>query len=150
VARLHPAEELLVELDAQVGMQAALEEDLVAAEGERLLDLLRELLLAEQVPFLRREVAVERAERALGRAAVRVFDVAVDVVGDAPAGGGWGRAGAGGWAGRERWGAPGGGAPPPRSRAPPGRAFPGAPSPPPHGTLSWGTRGWPPGGGARR
>ena len=39
--RLHPAEELLVELDAEVGVQAALQQDLLAAERERLLDLLR-------------------------------------------------------------------------------------------------------------
>ena len=83
---LDPAEQLLVELDPEVGVQPALEEDLVAAEGERLLDLGRELLLAEQVAFLRGQVAVERAERALGHAHVRVVDVAVDDVGDEPLG----------------------------------------------------------------
>src|SRR5918995_469947 len=67
---------------AQIWMETALQQDLVAAEGEGLLDLLGELLLAEQIPLLRRQVAVEGTERALGDTHVRVVDVAVDDVGD--------------------------------------------------------------------
>ena len=51
------------------------------AEGDRLLDLLRELLLREDVALLRGQVAVEGAERAVRGADVRVVDVAVDDVG---------------------------------------------------------------------
>ena len=82
VAALDPAEQLLVVLDPQVRVQPALEQDLVPAQGQRLLDLGRELLLGQQVPLARRQVAVERAEGALGDADVRVVDVAVDDVGD--------------------------------------------------------------------
>ena len=67
-------------------MQPALEQDLVPAQGQGLLDLGRELLLGQQVPLARRQVAVERAEGALGDADVRVVDVAVDDVGDDPLG----------------------------------------------------------------
>jgi hypothetical protein len=82
VRGLDPAEELLVVLDPEVRVKAALQQDLASAERDRLLDLRRELGLGEDVALARGQVAVERAERALRGAHVRVVDVAVDDVGD--------------------------------------------------------------------
>ena len=62
-------------------MIAALQEDLVAAQGDRLLDLLVELLARQDVGVGVAGLAVERAEVADGGADVGVVDVAVDVVG---------------------------------------------------------------------
>ena len=86
IGLLDPAEEPLVELDAEVGMEPSLEQDLVPAERQRLLDLRGELLLREEVSLLRGQVAIEGAEGALGGADVRVVDVPVDDVRDDPLG----------------------------------------------------------------
>ena len=65
----------------RVGMQAALHQDLIAAEGDRLLDLLVAAPRAAGRSLRRRfGLAVERAEVADGGADVGVVDVAVDVV----------------------------------------------------------------------
>ena len=62
-------------------MHAALHEDLIAAERDRLLDLLVEFLAGQHVGFGIVGLAVEGAEVADRGADVRVVDVAVDVVG---------------------------------------------------------------------
>ena len=74
-------EQLFVPLELEVGMQAALHQNLIAAELDRFLDLLVELVALEHVAFGRLRRAIERAEIADRRADVRVVDVAVDVVG---------------------------------------------------------------------
>ena len=84
VARLDRAEQILVAVDAEVGMVAALHEDAGAADRERLLDLLEDHRLRQQVALARvARAAVEGAEVADGGADVRVVDVAVDDEGDA-------------------------------------------------------------------
>ena len=75
------AEQLFVPLELELGVQAALHENLIAAEIERFLDFLVELVAIEDVAFGRFRRAVERAEIADRGADVRVVDVAVDVVG---------------------------------------------------------------------
>ena len=82
VARLHAAEQILVPGDRQVGVVAALQQQLVAAERPGLVDLAEDLLEAEDVAFGMADGAVERAEVAAGDADVGVVDVAVDDVGD--------------------------------------------------------------------
>ena len=82
VLALHPAEEVLVPLDAQLGVEPALQEDLHAAGVDDLLQLLAEHLAREDVPLGVPERAVEGAEAAARRADVRVVDVAVDDVRD--------------------------------------------------------------------
>ena len=61
-------------------VQAPLHQDLVAADGDRLFDLLEQHLARQHVDFVVLRRPVERAEIADGRAGVRVVDVAVDVV----------------------------------------------------------------------
>ena len=80
-ALLERAQQIFVILDAQVRVQAALQQDAGAAQLEHLFDLLVDRLEREQVAFLRAERAVERAERAVFGAEIRVIDVAVDLVG---------------------------------------------------------------------
>ena len=80
-ALLERAQQIFVILDAQVRMQAALQQNAGAAQLEHLFDLLVDRLEREQVAFLRAQRAVERAERAVFRAEIRVVDVAVDLVG---------------------------------------------------------------------
>ena len=82
--RLHPAEELLVPLDAQVGVEAALQQDLDAAQGHRLVDLPGQLLAGEDVGVGVAARPVEGAEVAGRGADVGVVDVARDDVGDHP------------------------------------------------------------------
>jgi hypothetical protein len=65
-------------------VQATLQQDLLSPQRQRLLDLLRELRLREEVSLLGGQIAVEGAERALRSAHVRVVDVAVDDLGDDP------------------------------------------------------------------
>ena len=62
-------------------MQAALHQNLIAAEIDGLLNLLQKHVAIEHVAFGMSRLAVERAEIADGRADVGVVDVAVDVVG---------------------------------------------------------------------
>ena len=76
------AQEIFVILDAQVRVQAALQQDAGAAQLDHFLDLFVDRLEREQVAFLRSQRAVERAERAVFRAEIGVVDVAVDLVGD--------------------------------------------------------------------
>jgi hypothetical protein len=79
VAALDRAEEVLVVVDAQVGVVTALHEDARAADRERLLDLLEDDRLREQVALgAIAGAAVEGAEVAVGDADVRVVDVPVD------------------------------------------------------------------------
>ena len=51
IALLHRAEEILVPLDRQVGVVAALQQQLHAADGDRLVDLAEDLVEAEDVAF---------------------------------------------------------------------------------------------------
>ena len=62
-------------------MQPALHQDLVAAQRDRLADLLEQDVAVEHVGLGVVDLAVEGAEVADGRADVGVVDVAVDVVG---------------------------------------------------------------------
>ena len=79
VALLERAEEVLVVVDPEVRVVAALHEDAGAADRERLLDLLVDDRLREQVALgAVAGPAVEGAEVAVGDADVRVVDVAVD------------------------------------------------------------------------
>src|ERR671922_8161 len=70
--RLHRAEEIFVPLDRQVRVVAALQQQLVAADGNRLVDFAQDLLEAEHVAVARADVAIERAEVTLRHADVRV------------------------------------------------------------------------------
>src|SRR5205823_10829036 len=79
VARLDRAEEILVEVDPEVGMVSALHQQAGAADRERLLDLLEDDRLREEVALARvAGTAVERAELAVGVTDVRVIEVPVD------------------------------------------------------------------------
>ena len=79
VALLDRAEEVLVVVDGEVGVVAALHEDAGAADCERLLDLLEDDGLREQVALgAVAGPAVEGTEVAVGDADVRVVDVPVD------------------------------------------------------------------------
>ena len=81
IAGLQVAEQFLVPFELERRVHAALHQDLVAAEGDRLLDLLVELLARQDVGVGVARLAVERAEVADRGADVGVVDVAVDVVG---------------------------------------------------------------------
>ena len=79
VALLDRAEEILVELDAEVWMVTALHEERGAADRERLLDLLEDDRLRQEVALLAVPgPPVEGAEVAVGVADVRVVEVPVD------------------------------------------------------------------------
>src|SRR5215467_6326461 len=79
VPRLDGREEVLVVVDSEIGVMAALHEQTRAAERERLLDLLEDDRLREQVALaLVARPAVEGAEVAVGDADVRVVEIAVD------------------------------------------------------------------------
>src|SRR5439155_6923226 len=79
VPLLDRAEEILVVLDTQVGVVPALHQQTGAAERERLLDLLEDHRLREQVRLAALAgPPVERAEVAVGDADVRVVEIAVD------------------------------------------------------------------------
>src|SRR5215218_9009638 len=79
VARLDGAKEILVVVDAEIGMVPALHEQARAAERDRLLDLLEDDRLRQQVALARvARAAVEGAEVAVGVADVRVVEVPVD------------------------------------------------------------------------
>ena len=86
IALLDRAEQILVPRQRQVGIVTALEQQLHAADGDRLVDLPKHLVEPEHVPFRRSDRPIERAEVALRDADVRVVDVAVDDVGDDPLG----------------------------------------------------------------
>ena len=79
VAALDRAEEILVELDPEIGVVTALHQHPGAADRERLLDLLEDDRLRQQVALAHvARAAVEGAEVAVGDADVRVVDVPVD------------------------------------------------------------------------
>ena len=79
VALLERAEEVLVVVDPEVGVVAALHEHARAADRESLLDLLEDDRFREQIALGPVSgAAVEGAEVAVGDADVRVVDVAVD------------------------------------------------------------------------
>src|SRR6476620_5842868 len=79
VALLERAEEILVVVDAEVGVVAALHEDSGASDRQGLLDLLEDDRLRKQVPLgAVARTPEEGAEVAVGDADVRVIDVAVD------------------------------------------------------------------------
>ena len=83
-AHLIEREEILVVVDPEIGMVAALHEQAGAAERERLLDLLEDHRLRQQVALAPvTGTAVEGAEVAVRVADVRVVQVAVDDEGDA-------------------------------------------------------------------
>ena len=82
IALLDRAEQVLVPGQRQVGIVAALQQQLDAADRDRLVDLPEQLVEAEDVAFGRSDRTVERAEVALRDADVGVVDVAVDDVGD--------------------------------------------------------------------
>ena len=79
VARLDRAEEILVVVDPEVRVMAALHEEAGAADRERLLDLLVDHGLRQEIRLaLIARAPVERAEVAVGDADVRVVQVPVD------------------------------------------------------------------------
>ena len=79
VARLDRAEQVLVPVDAQVGVVAALHEDRRPAQRQRLLDLLEDHRPRQHVALAGvARSPVEGAERAVGVADVRVVQVSVD------------------------------------------------------------------------
>src|SRR5262245_4659388 len=78
----HRPEQILVPLNRQIRIVAALQQELVAADGNRLVDLPEDLLETEDVPFAVANLTIERAEVAARHAHIRVIDVAVDDVGD--------------------------------------------------------------------
>src|SRR5690349_15888517 len=65
-------------------MQAALQQDSRATELQHLVDFLVNLLEGQDVAVFRAERAVERAERTIFGAEIRIVDVAVDLVSDHP------------------------------------------------------------------
>src|ERR1700750_195887 len=83
VAALDRAEQILVVVDREVGMVTALHQEAGAAERERLLDLLEDHRLRQEVTLARvAGPAVERTELAVRVTDVRVVQVAVDDEGD--------------------------------------------------------------------
>src|SRR4051812_24395154 len=79
VASLDRAKEIFVVVDREVGMMAALHEQPGAAEGDRLLDLLEDDRLGQEIALPRVSWAsVERAELAIRVTDVRVVEVPVD------------------------------------------------------------------------
>jgi hypothetical protein len=79
---LGPAEQVLVVGEAELGVEAALQEDLDAAEGLGLAELLGQGLAAQDVATLGARWCVEVTELTASYADVRVVDVAVDDVRD--------------------------------------------------------------------
>ena len=79
VARLDRAEQILVPVDAEVGVVTALHQHRGAAESQRLLDLLEDHRARQHVALAAvPRPAVEGAEVAVGDADVGVVDIAVD------------------------------------------------------------------------
>src|SRR6516162_7490243 len=83
-ALLQSAEQSLVPIDLEVGMQPALQQNTGSAKLDGLADFVVDDVEIENVAF-RRQLAlqgtVKRAKRAIFRAEVRVIDIAVDDVG---------------------------------------------------------------------
>ena len=74
-------EQFFVPVERQLRVHAALQQDLVAAQGDRLLDLAVQLFARDDVALGIARPSREGAEAAAAGADVRVVDVAVDVVG---------------------------------------------------------------------
>jgi hypothetical protein len=75
------AQQVEIPVQRQVRVHAALHEDLGAADLDELADLLQQLLEGQRIRVVLVPVAAKGAERAAGRADVRVVDVAIDDVG---------------------------------------------------------------------
>ena len=86
ISLLDRAEQILVPGQRQIGIVAALQQQLNAADRDRFVDLPEHLVEAEDVALRRSDRPVERTEVALRHADVRVVDVAIDDVGDDPLG----------------------------------------------------------------
>src|SRR5262245_2333503 len=82
IALLHRTEEIFVPVDWQIRVVAALKKELDAADRNRLVDLLEDLVEAEHVTVSVSHRAVEGAEVTACDADVRVVDIAVDDVRD--------------------------------------------------------------------
>ena len=82
VLGLHPAKEILVPGDGQIGVEPALQEDLHASGVDHLLQLLPQHFAAQHVAFGVPDRPVEGAEAAARGANVGVVDVAIDDVRD--------------------------------------------------------------------
>src|SRR6188768_3892279 len=82
IARLDRTEQILVPGDRQIGIVSALEQQLVAAQVDRFLNLAEDLLEAQHIAVRRTDRPVERTEVAPRDAEIRVIDVAVDDVRD--------------------------------------------------------------------
>ena len=80
VARLQRAQEIFVVADLQIGMQAALQQNSGAAKLQHLVDFFVDVLERQNVAVFRPERAIERAERTILGAEIRIVDVAVDLV----------------------------------------------------------------------
>ena len=84
IARLDRTEEILVVVDPEIRMVAALHQHTRPTERESLFDLLEDHRRRQQIPLAAiAGAAVEGAEVAVGDAHVRVVDVPVDDEGDA-------------------------------------------------------------------
>ena len=81
IALFDAVEQVDVPVEGELGIHAALHEDLRAADGREFFDFLEELFVLERVGVVVLGCALEGAEDALGGADVGVVDVAVDDVG---------------------------------------------------------------------
>src|SRR5260221_14379309 len=82
VSSLDRPEEIFIPLERKIRVVASLQQELDAADGDRLLDLREQLVEAEHVPFRGPDRPIKRAEVALCDTDIRVVDVAIDDVGD--------------------------------------------------------------------
>ena len=78
----HPAQQVFVPFQGQVGMVPALQQDLGAAQAQGLVDLPGHLLAGDDVAFAGFGRAEEGAEAAGADADVGIVDVAVAHIGD--------------------------------------------------------------------
>src|SRR5437016_13572484 len=78
ISLLDCAEQIFVPRQGQVRIVTALQQQLRAADGNRLVDLAKQLLEAEYVSLRGTDGAIERAEVTFRNADVRVVDVAID------------------------------------------------------------------------
>ena len=78
--RFDVGQQLFVPFQRQLGVQAPLHQDLVAAEGHRLFDLLVQHVARQDVDFFVPGWPIKRTEIADRGTLVRVVDVAIDVV----------------------------------------------------------------------
>src|SRR5438874_1340220 len=82
IARFDGAEQILVPAQRQIRVVAALQQQLHAANLDRLVDLPENLVESENISIGRSNLAIKRAEVAPRDADVRVVDVSVDDVSD--------------------------------------------------------------------